>query len=1605
MTSQVDLKIEQWKRRLLDLSRRNRLLFFRPTKYSTIRITSPGLRPLFDQLVNDEKRLRFPLPVVPAGEQLPLTEEEDKSLPQFRLRKGDLEVDVGPADMMRRLYRLRRDYRSSIVEQGVHTLFLALGMLRWRETPDGDDALAPVVLVPVTLERDSDGKPYELALADEEVTVNPTLAFKLEHDFRISLPQWPEEPTGEDLLAYLRQVHHLVQGRGWSLREEAWLGRFSFEKLVIYKDLQEHREAAIAHPIVRALAGQAPATEPTDPGDESDLDELATQPEVFPVLPADSSQTQVLVQARHGHNLVVYGPPGTGKSQTIANLIAQFLRDGKRVLFVSEKMAALEVVDKRLRDKGLGPAILEVHSHRANKRAVIEELGRTLLAEKGPIQPTPESEFQRLRQLVKDLNAYVRELHVQRDPQGRSAYRVIGQLAQLRHVPYLDAPLPWDSPLSVPAQEEMEAESALRELAAMNEVVARYHDHPFRGWHVQELSLEERYRIGTLLRNLAGLAAAADSETRILVENLGLKPPTSLAELRSVAGAARILVEAAPVPSFWLGHWEAGSARVLTVAPETWISRGGRGRPNFPYLRDMLRQARERQERHNHDRAALENLCGVDIAELPVEELRERFRTRYSGLLRFLNSSYRRDMRLLGTVWRGPARLRYETALRALDLASSFREGQRWLEQALPVLSYVLGDGLFAGLQTDWENAEAALNWAERLYQHFDGNVPAELAAKLRRPDEVSQAASKALEVLTKHLDDLEKGLQELQRYCSEATVLGLPLEAATLTDLSRWCSERAERLEELDEWARFQRAYLRCSRLGLGPLVDLALHQRLPASDFLAAFQKRFLTAWLSAARRESPVLAQFSGAHREELIRSFRELDERLLGVAARLTLAQVRQRQPKAVASFGGGGSQMGILLREINKKRRHKPLRVLFSEIPQLLQALKPCLLMSPLSVSSYLPKDKFHFDVVIFDEASQMPPEDAICSILRADQVIVAGDDKQLPPTRFFQVDLDAEDEDEAASEDEVLDSILEECASIPWFTRCRLRWHYRSRQEGLIAFSNREFYEGELITFPGPQVEDQSVRFVHVPDGVYDRGRSRTNRVEARKVAQLVIEHFEQWRHSRSLGVIALGIAQERAIDEELRRLRVSRPDLAPFFAEEGDEPFFVKNLENVQGDERDHIIISTGYGPDASGNMTLNFGPINRAGGERRLNVAITRARWQTTVVCSFLPEQLDLARLTTNNQGVIKLQRCLEYARTGRFMAEAAGIGSPESEFEEAVRAALEREGLKVDSQVGCSGFRIDLAVRHPDREGRYILGIECDGAQYHSARTARDRDRLRQQVLEALGWNLIRIWCPDWLSNPEGQLRRVLAKIEELRKRGDPGIAAPPPTQSTQDGPLNGGAADGRDGRKEEEPSSVPPSQPESLDLPPYVEYAPTHPRPSDELYRALSSDAALGSVIAELVRIVDVEAPVHKDAVIRRLARAYGLKRTGGTIRMIAERAILRAEAQSLIRVRGEFLWWADDRPVTPRRRKDGEEPPIEEISLEEIAAAMQMALKAHFGMDAATLITESSRMLGYDRTGERVRKRMTEALNMLLASGWASVQDGVIVEARHGDDAA
>ncbi|MFD8105335.1 DUF4011 domain-containing protein [Streptomyces microflavus] len=608
------------------------------------------------------------------------------------------------------------------------------------------------------------------------------------------------------------------------------------------------------------------------------------------------------------------------------------------------------------------------------------------------------------------------------------------------------------------------------------------------------------------------------------------------------------------------------------------------------------------------------------------------------------------------------------------------------------------------------------------------------------------------------------------------------------------------------DEWRAYDIGRSSLDGMGLGDLVDRAVRRGVTPGGFPDVVERALLRAWADVQLADDRRLATSRSVDRDDLVTGFRKLDARLAD-HARLRVAQAcDSRRPRSSGTPGAA-----LLKREGEKKSRHKPVRELLEAARDTVQRVKPCFMMSPLTVSRFLPSDLV-FDVVIFDEASQVLPQDAINCVYRGRALIVAGDQKQLPPTAFFS---SADDEEEGEDEEapDRFASVLDLCKASGLLESLSLRWHYRSRHEDLIAFSNREFYDESMTTFPGAHAEgdDVGVAFYRAAEGVYRPGAAaRNNPGEAAEVARRVIHHFST-RKGRSLGVVALSQPQAVAIQDAVDMARKRRPDLDEYFSEDRLNGFFVKNLESVQGDERDVMILSVGYGHDALGKLSRNFGPMNKADGWRRLNVAVTRARYRVEVVASFDPGELG----DTESKSFRHFSRYLRYAQSGSSVLyqEAVDLDAqPESPFEESVLAVLRNWGYDVQPQVGVAGYRIDLGIRHPDRPGLYALGVECDGAMYHSSKAARDRDRLREGVLRGLGWELHRIWGTDWYRDRSGAEARLRAAVERAvdvgrtspstphaAEGGTTGPAVPSTSAEPQSGPARRASADGGNGTR--------------------------------------------------------------------------------------------------------------------------------------------------------------------------------------------------------------
>ncbi|BAY80623.1 hypothetical protein NIES267_00800 [Calothrix parasitica NIES-267] len=661
---------------------------------------------------------------------------------------------------------------------------------------------------------------------------------------------------------------------------------------------------------------------------------------------------------------------------------------------------------------------------------------------------------------------------------------------------------------------------------------------------------------------------------------------------------------------------------------------------------------------------------------------------------------------------------------------------------------------------------EDALNWLLelQLYSLNKDNLQQIIASPSLRRE-----TNQLVQVFEEIRSNINQGVDYLLSYFNESDITDyyLPVNKISFVELENFINLAQSELADFQEWLTYKETYEKLESLGTNKFLDALRVHNIEPKLWFPILEKRIYKTCLDAILAKKPELKNFNVEVQEQQIQEFSRLDSSQLDAAKeRLKQRHLQRWEEQEKTSIIQ--AELPKLRKEVTKKSRHLPIRKLLNNnqkgITNLVKALKPCWMMSPLSVSQYVNPNVVHFDVLIFDEASQLRTEDVVPSIIRSDQVIIIGDRKQLPPTSFFSTGDSEEDLED--TDDESYESVLDECSNF-MFGRT-LKWHYRSQDERLIAFSNKHFYDSQLVTFPNPvQNPDLGVWFKHVSDGIYDRGGRRDNRREAEVVAQLTLEHFQKFPE-QSLGIIAFSEAQADTIGEQIEVLSKEYPELEAFCSDNSPQ-FFIKALENVQGDERDAIIISVGYARDSQGKFSLNFGPLIKQGGERRLNVAVTRAKRKLTLVSSIVAGDIDTTR--TKSEGIRLLRDYLEYAASGgerlegNFYTDKLKFDSP---FEEDVYHTLAEKGYMIRTQVGCSGYRIDLGVVNQNRPGEFLLGIECDGASYHSSPTARDRDRLRQQVLERLGWKIHRVWSTDWFRNKPAQAQILIDKIEKLQQK---------------------------------------------------------------------------------------------------------------------------------------------------------------------------------------------------------------------------------------------
>ncbi|QGZ31214.1 DUF3320 domain-containing protein [Stutzerimonas stutzeri] len=1807
-------RLGRWQRKLLDLSLRNNLLNFKMGKRA-LKLESPDPSALEDILSSGQSLKLLTRPDLMDGadpRERALYEQREREDVRRRhaedaLRRREVFVALTSNEMDARLTELYRSARTALQEGGSNTLFLAIGFLSWtREDRAGQKYKAPLVLVPVTLERKSARSGFTMVLHDDEPRFNPTLIEMLRQDFELGLgsleQDLPRDDSGLDIASIWKKVGHAIKDiPSWELNEDVVLSMFSFAKYLMWKDLSENAEHLRQSPVVQHLLDTPRDSFVSDtpfPEPEA-LDRIYGPTDVFCPLPSDSSQLAAVMAAAKGKDFVLIGPPGTGKSQTISNMIAQSIAQGRRVLFVSEKIAALDVVYRRLREIGLGEFCLELHSSKARKTDVLAQLQSAWEA-KGQVDSAAwEVEAQRLATLRDSLNIYVERLH-RRHRNGYTIYDAIGTV--ISGGDEAVAPVAW----GLPDTHDQKAILELRELCDRLEVNAQAVDYgQLAGnalhavgqteWspHWQQQFVQaarevlpavlEVQRAADRFVELAGLPATEYTPTAL--EGLSvlslalpaaagqdwrfaLRPDARAISLRLSDGCTWVEKHRdlnAKLSDLWSSRSVTDAKQGIDLLQQRRATYSELG-PAWPervtvvlahavallgQISDLKRQLsvtysdaiesldvdllmREWQEAEQSfwpkswfakrriaallapsQKTPSEANCGEDLAvwtqirsirrtvdELePGQEcvavwqgskseaeqiattnkLQEAIRLQKAesqwadnglelveqGLLGDGLKEELKRLRLLRRLdadiaalsdlgasthdlWRGQATnveslnaaLRFQAERRAIEergrltddhpeveegrCGKTLKEDFVLLKQRAAVERDLSDLVDLRELVPVWSDLKTNLELARKALA-FQGQIATANAKLALNPEQI--AAYKApLQTLLGDGNALlepegaialagaamRDKLKLLQERSSNLTSIGSFTETGvvetahlSINDLKKSCETVVSSEARLKAWCAWRKVRDEAFAVGLAPIVQAMESGVITFGKVRRVFEVNYARWWLNTTVDNEAVIRTFVSVEHEQRIRDFRALDDKF----TELTKDWLRARLCADLPSQDSvsRSSEWGLLRHEMGKKTKHIPLRELMSRAPEALTKLTPCLLMSPLSIAQYLPPASTPFDLVIFDEASQIPVWDAIGAMARGRQVVMVGDPKQLPPTSFFdRTESTADDEDVEAD----LESILDECISANLPMR-NLNWHYRSRHESLIAFSNQRYYHSKLVTFPSPFTADKAVRLCPVA-GVYDKGGSRTNLIEARAlvadlVARLQSPAFRQ--SGRTVGVVTFNGEQQKLIMDMLDEACRKDPSLDPYFAESELEPVFVKNLESVQGDERDIIYFSTTYGKDATGVMSMNFGPMNRPGGERRLNVAITRARQELVLFSTLRPEHIDLAR--TQAVGVRDLKHFLEFAERGpRALAEAnfGSVGGFDSPFEEAVAAALSKKGWQVHTQIGVSLFRIDLGVVHPDAPGRFLAGVECDGATYHRSATARDRDKLREFVLRGLGWEIVRIWSTDWWVDAAGTAEKVHQQLTELLNASRAKQAIIDAAQESERLKIDAAMAnvidvvdqvslvasanaveanDPTGGLPESKYATVAsPTPAEGADAAytptQYLVYKETDPSSAvEQVDPERFFDASYTSTLEKMVaHVIAEEGPVLDMALSRRIARAHGWVRTGSRIRDRVDhiaRAHFRSHEEEQT---GTFFWPAhiesDTNVVFRRPGDDDSNRPLAEICLPELRALVdEMSKRGHVGEGLVYAVAKES---GVSKLAHAGRLRIERAIN-------------------------
>lgn len=1191
---------------------------------------------------------------------------------------------------IRKIYETNKELEN---EQGISSIYLAVGFLQWQDR-DKKIMNSPLFLVPVKLEIEKGlGNSFILKLRDDPITFNLSLYQKLREE-GISIPL-PIVSSDFDINASFQKLEEIIKNLGFSISKDCVLGIFYNNRINIFTDLNLNREKIINHPFIQALNGNQSYIPSLS--EKSDINLDFSYKNNFIVMSADASQLKAIQETALGHSLVIDGPPGTGKSQTITNIIATALANKKKVLFVAEKKAALQVVYRNLKRVFLNDFSLYMDSNHTDRKQIIDDLYNTAMKKPTKMKEELNEILNKLDDLKSYFDAYNSALHKKKST-NYSLYDIIENT-----ITYINAPN-----LDISQDQDFKYKISKADLENICKFLTRfplhmsycklydYRDSIFEGIKEQRLSTSEKEKLIYLLSCLKNLT---------MPNNFNLND----LNLRTIKEMLSLVKKK---------HFN-----------ENWIDKDS--------LSKVYRSILDYQEQNNKlERYQRDLTKFIDITKLNSSIVASLYPI--SNVIEKDNKkALKKNSKIIKQLLICRKRIKKENVILLTNLIFSLYSLQDKLKSTLNSISSFITLSIedFSEIILDIEKMEKILSDFSISKEQL--NCFFEINQDLHHP-------------IYKYLETLE----ELKSFYD------LDLLDVTFNTLSYKLNLFTGSIEEFEPYYNFIIDLKKVNEFSMKEFLNHCLKAKISHKDFKDIFCKAYYSSLLDIKLKELNLM-DFSKLNHEDLQKEYEKLDQ-LFNLISIVKIREIAYRM-RPCPNNTSVLSDIGII--KTQKEKTTLYIKELLDKIKHSLLRIKPIILMSPLAVSTYLPSD-LEFDLVIFDEASQIAPEDALCSIYRAKQVIVVGDSEQLPPTDFFQrQSREILDENEEEDFSKYGKSLLD--MSKAFLESIRLKWHYRSKTEELIAFSNHYIYNDELVTFPSSHfgILDEGLEFIPTYDAIYDKGGSRTNLIEATKVVDLIIDTIEKYP-KRSLGVVSFSLAQKDAIatilEKKLEQLKKENSEkysniLAYITDESTTEPFFIKNLENVQGDERDVIIFSIGYGKDSKSNKIFyNLGKLVREEGRKRINVAVSRSKINLKVVCSFDP---DLMKISDENQtGLLALKNFLCYAKNKDINKYQIKSHSKDAIIEE-IRTELQAKGYFVDLSIGNSKVKIDMGIKLQSFDQNYTLGILLDGDNYKAFEFTRDREILRKNMLNQQGWNLYFIHAVDYYKNRNFYIREIL------------------------------------------------------------------------------------------------------------------------------------------------------------------------------------------------------------------------------------------------------